>query len=64
MEQKKQILKRIEHFTETEKLELFNVEELESRLEMAAVAGETGNGNCNTSCNQGCVPVTADGACW
>lgn len=57
------ILKRIEHFTEEEKLALFNVEELESRLEMAAIAAEaTQNGNCNNTCNQGCASINE--ACW
>ena len=64
MEQRKLMLKGIQQLSETERLELFNVEELETRLEMAAVAGETQNGNCNTSCNQLCAPVDANGACW
>ena len=63
MEQKKNMLKGIHHLSEQDRLELFNVEELETRLEMAAVAGET-NSNCNGTCNQGCVPVDANGACW
>lgn len=63
MEQKHPMLRGIEHLSETERLELFNVEELETRLEMAAVAAET-NSNCNGTCNQGCVPVDANGGCW
>jgi len=51
-----QLLNKIAHLTEDEKLELFNVEELENRLEMTAVIdGEDpividGNGSCNGSC--------------
>lgn len=63
MEHKNHMLRGIEHLSEQERLELFNVEELESRLEMAAIAGEAAqNTNCNGTCNQGCVPV--DAGCW
>ncbi len=58
------MLKGIQHLSEQERLELFNVEELETRLEMAAVAADSQNGNCNTSCNQLCAPVDADAGCW
>jgi hypothetical protein len=62
MEQKKQILKRLEQFTEEERLQLFNVEELETRLEMSAVAGEAGT---NGSCNDGsCQNVSCNSGCW
>ena len=59
MEQKRQMIQSVEHLSQQEKLELFNVEELETRLEMAAVytGGTEGStdGSCqNVSCNSGC----------
>jgi hypothetical protein len=36
MKDQKQALKKIEHLTNEQKQQLFNVEELETRLEMAA----------------------------
>lgn len=62
MDHKNQMLKRLEQFSEAERLELFNVEELESRLEMASIAGEAGT---NGSCNDGsCQNVSCNSGCW
>lgn len=58
--EKQQLLRGIEHLSAEEKLELFKVEELESRLEMAAATDS--NGSCNN--NNGCVTATVDGGCW
>jgi len=58
------MLRNIERLSEQERLDLFNVEELESRLEMAAIVDADQNTNCNGTCNQACVPVSPDGACW
>ena len=49
MNNQEQLLKTIADLSEDEKLALFNVEELENRLEMAAASG---------------VEVTANGVCW
>ncbi|MEO9004784.1 MAG: hypothetical protein ABI288_08600 [Ginsengibacter sp.] len=57
MEQKKQMLSKIESLSEQEKLELFNVEELETRLEMQIVKGfgPIGKGPLmNDTTNNGC----------
>ncbi|CAL1517712.1 hypothetical protein [Chitinophaga sp. MM2321] len=45
-----QILAKIEHLSEEEKLSLFKVEELETRLEMAAAAP--------------IAEIDANGVCW
>lgn len=39
----------LENLTEEEKMQMFNIEELETRLEMAAVAAASGSEN--TSCS-------------
>ena len=44
---------QLNKLTEEEQLELFQVEELESRLEMAAAWG---NGNCPVQQDTGCNP--------
>ena len=49
IDSQKQILNKIESLSETEKMELFNVEELEVRLEMAAISVE---------------PISGNGVCW
>lgn len=54
------ILNGVDRLSEEEKLELFKVEELETRLEMAALQGYSGGGG-NGSCNG--VPITVNGAC-
>jgi len=47
MENQSKLVEGVERLTENEKLELFKVEELETRLEMAAAApGEITNGAC------------------
>jgi hypothetical protein len=52
MEQKNQMLRKIESLSEQEKMELFNVEELETRLEM--VSGLTTSlWNTNSGCANG-----------
>jgi len=43
MENKNKLMEGVERLAENEKLELFKVEELETRLEMAALAGDTTN---------------------
>ena len=61
MEQKKQMLSKIESLSEQEKLELFSVEELETRLEMQIVKGLSpiGKGPVMNDTNNGC-----NGDCW
>lgn len=44
-----QLQSKVENLTEEEKLELFNVEELENRLEMAAAVD---------------ADIDANGVCW
>lgn len=65
MENQKNFLSRIENLTEAQKLELFNVEELETRLEMAAVTALTGtNSGCQakpTDTNSGCTSNSSCG---
>jgi hypothetical protein len=50
----------IERLSENEKLELFKVEELETRLELAALLASSGQTNsvCQGSCNY------PDASCW
>lgn len=63
MEKQHQLLRGIAHLSEEERLELFKVEELETRLEMAAATNSADtNGTCTT--NNGCVAVTVDAGCW
>jgi hypothetical protein len=50
----------VERLSEDEKLELFKVEELETRLEMAALLASSGSGN--GTCNAVCA--SADAGCW
>ena len=63
MEKQQLMLRGIEHLSEVERLELFNVEELETRLEMAAVSAGA-NGTCNKGCTKATVTVEVNLACW
>ena len=64
MKKKQDLLKSLQQFSVDEKMEQFQIEELETRLEMAS-AGELGagtgdNGTCNGTCtNNGC-----NDGCW
>ncbi|MEO9004780.1 MAG: hypothetical protein ABI288_08580 [Ginsengibacter sp.] len=63
MQKKNQLLKGIDTLSEQEKLEIFNVQELEKRLEMADSVGisptnHPGQDIINTT------PRNTDEACW
>jgi hypothetical protein len=64
MEKQQLMLRGIEHHSEIERLELFNVEELETRLEMAVAA----NGSCASQGgphNMGPKdPQPSNSGCW
>jgi hypothetical protein len=57
--QKNHMPEGVERLSENEKLELFKVEELETRLEMAALLTSSGG---NTTCNGACA--SANVGCW
>ena len=63
MKQKHELLKSLQQLSNEEKIEQFQIEELETRLEMAAAGagtGDTNNGTCNGTCtNNGC-----NDGCW
>lgn len=64
MKQKQDLLKNLQQLSVEERMEQFQIEELETRLEMAVVGGagtETAdNGTCNGTCtNNGC-----NSSCW
>jgi hypothetical protein len=56
------LLEGVERLSENEKLELFKVEELETRLEMAALSA--GSGSSNTTCNTACASASVNAGCW
>lgn len=58
MIQNHSLFSSIHSLSEAEKLELFKIEELEFRLEMAAVSTDSNNGSCTKG------DVTINEACW
>jgi hypothetical protein len=62
MENQQRLMEGVERLSENEKLELFKVEELETRLEMAALSAGSGSGN--TTCNTACATATVNAGCW
>jgi hypothetical protein len=62
MENQRMLMEGVERLSENEKLELFKVEELETRLEMAALSAGSGSGN--TTCNTACATATVNAGCW
>ena len=65
MDQKQLMLRGIEQLSETERLELFNVEELETRLEMAALSAmDATNGSCGTTVSTTVTTTVSGGGCW
>ena len=65
MDKRQLMLQRIAGFSEKEKLELFDVEELESRLEMAVISIDGAEQGTNGSCNDGsCQNVSCNSGCW
>jgi hypothetical protein len=64
MEKKQEMLRGIENLNEQERLELFKVEELETRLEMAAAnlsgsASVAADGSCEVI-----IVVEVNNGCW
>lgn len=61
MNPKQDLLKSIQLLSEDERIAQFQIEELETRLEMAALGTDaTNNGTCNGTCtNNGC-----NDGCW
>jgi hypothetical protein len=65
MQQQKQLLKGIESLSETQKMEIFTVEELEARLEMIEVSTDCAKQEEQRETNPNIPPdLPCNDSCW